>query len=294
MKPYPIVVRTLALIVLIAVFALAGCSGVAVNANVGTIISNRAASAAVILPEAQAGTLSTADALAVMVNVGETFKTLHTQELGTNGWTYLVDGKNHGMLFIDPAYVPAFSELAANVLASENRSLGAWAVTPPTQAYANAQAAQSLRALLIVQGMVQDKTSQTVSLKRPVASRKVKAVPVDLSTIIKAIPGWQAAFNSLPANVQAQVNADLPIVISWTADQITAWWNLYLAGDTIGARVDVLNSLTDAQLQTTGQAAGNAAVAAIGVHVAGEVAFLNGLKDFALAVIPAILALLGL
>ena len=143
--------------------------------------------------------------------------------------------------------------------------------------------------------MQQDKTSQTVSLKyRPPARRLVATTTPSLQNIISAIPGWQAAYNKLPANVQALVNQDLPIVATWAEDQIAQWWADYVAGDTVAARQQVLDSVSDADLQTDFTAANQTAVTAIATHVAQELAFVNGVKDFALAIIPAILSEFGL
>ncbi len=274
---------------------LGGCAGLDANTATTTIINSGATGASALLPEAQAGTLSLSDALAVLVNVGEQAKLLHGQLVGTTGLTYLFSPQAHGLLVTDPAYVPVLNELLANMLASEDRALGAWSVTAPTQAYANAQAAQALKALLVIQAMQQDKTSQTVSLKyRPPARRLVATTTPSLQNIISAIPGWQAAYNKLPANVQALVNQDLPIVATWAEDQIAQWWADYVAGDTVAARQQVLDSVSDADLQTDFTAANQTAVTAIATHVAQELAFVNGVKDFALAIIPAILSEFGL
>ena len=101
---------------------LGGCAGLDANTATTTIINSGATGASALLPEAQAGTLSLSDALAVLVNVGEQAKLLHGQLVGTTGLTYLFSPQAHGLLVTDPAYVPVLNELLANMLASEDRA----------------------------------------------------------------------------------------------------------------------------------------------------------------------------
>jgi hypothetical protein len=283
----------LALIVVIAIVAVwcGGCSGVAVNANVGTVFSVGATNATVQLPQAQAGTLAVATARDACIDAGERFKT--AQANLANAWTYITANKTHGMMIIDQTYVPAFNAICADSLAICDRWTGAWATTPPDLATANAAAAQCLKGLLVCHAMIIDKTSQTVSLKKPVKA-------IDITKIINAI-GGQAVWAKLTPAQQAAVEADAAAVTAWltsnATSQFAAWWANISSGNTIDAMKLVRDSQTDAALIATASADNAAGVDAVANHVLGQKAFVAVLQQIGadiVAAIPAILALLGL
>jgi hypothetical protein len=291
-------VRNLAALTLILflLVMLAGCAGLQTNSSVTTELSVNAGAAAALLPQAQGGTLSASDCLSAIVSVGSTVQDLHGQ-LTLSGGSYLFGGK--GLWVTDPNYYSPLCEIMANALASRDLAIGRWATNAPPAAFLNTVSAQSLKALVVIQGMQQDKTATTVSLTKPKVVRamaKLTTAQTSLLDIIESkLPAaFKTWYNSLPAATQALVNNDLALVVGWGESQLQAWWNAYEGGDTVQARELALSTQPDDQVLTTFTGANSAGVSAIQTHVAGEVAFINGAKDFALAILPAILAIFGL
>lgn len=281
---------------MIGLFYLAGCSGVAMSSAMTAVSTGNAANAVTLRPQAQAGTLNAQECLSIIVNAGEAFKTDNAQRAAN--WPTYAFGKDKGVLFTDQNYIPAFSELAANAISRENAALGKWAVTPPSLAYLNAAAAQSLRDLVIVEEMRTAVTAHVgtgtlaASVKVAMSKVKVKATTALSTTSLaelvaaKMPAGWISAYNGLPANIRADVDADLPIVVFWAEDQLSQWWKNYTAGDTVAAKTMVYDTYPDEARAIAGQAAADGAEAAINKHVDSNLVALNAVKTLLLDGLP--------
>lgn len=279
-----------------ALIVLSGCAGTVMSSNLSAQVDANAANADTLRPQAQAGLLSADESLACIVNGGEEFSACWSQQTSNYFSHAFTPGK--GLLFTDAHYPAAFAELAANAISRQHAATSKWAASQPSKEYLNAAAAQSLRELVIAKEFETATVNHvsTASLKAMKAPKKLKAVPVQsLADLVasKMPKGWIDAYNKLPQAVRDQVNADLPVVAAWAADQLQAWWDNYLAGDTVAARVLVLDSLPDDQRVIVGQQAADNAEAVINRHVDTNVAALTGARNLAMAFIPALLGLLG-
>ncbi len=279
---------------LLTLAACAGCAGAVANTSVSALVSTTAQSVAVLKPQADAGTLGAQDCLDVNISVGEFADTIATNAQGTWLGNYLF-GAGHGWLNFDQAYQPALYELLAEMKAARDLSIsgGRWAATPPSSAYLNSIASANLRAVLTIGGMLADKTTQTVMLHKRTA-KKIKLAAKDTQTLLDIIAaklpaGWIDLYNSLPSAVKDQISADLPIVAQMATDQVIQWWANVQAGDTVTARELVIAQMTDSQIQAACLTGGNAAVAAVNAHVAGQ----NTLVDAGWKILQALILAAG-
>jgi hypothetical protein len=291
--------RLLSILLTICLLGMAaGCSGATFNSSLGAVAGDNAANATAVKVEALAGQLTDDQLTACIINGSDAFGLYHSQETG-NFFTFVFSGKQHGLLITDANYVLPFLELTAQAQHRQNMVAGRWANTKPSHAVLQAHAVEALRDLVIVEEMGKATTTHVgaVALKMAKPPARKKAVNTQsLADIVasKLPAGWLAAYQSLPAGVRAQIDADLPIVAAWAGQQLQQWWANYLAGDTVAARVMVLDSMTDEQSSASGLAAGDAAEAAINRRVDSNTAAISALKDLVISFIPVIGSLFGL
>ena len=295
------IVNVLFIAALLTGVLFCGCAGAHISGPLGASVVADNSSASALLTQAAAGTLTVNDSMACVINAGDLAEKLHKAE--TRNWFAHVFKGDKSYLLTDQHYPPAVNELLAVMISRSHRATGAWAVTPPSQAAANKAAAQSLWDIMLLSDTTTNVTTHVtapqlllakkLAVKRAVVKRG--QVPPLAQLIQAKLPaGWLEAYNQLPEEVRDQVNQDLPIVASWAADQLAAWWNNYLAGDTVTGRVMVLDAVNDAQLYAAGPVAQTNVRKVIDAHVDRVLAELAMLKNIVLAGVPALLAAFGL
>jgi hypothetical protein len=222
-----------------------------------------------------------------MVNAAGLAQTAYTDETAS-GFTDIKArlNKKESLYLSDPDYVPPLQALTAHTLAAGDRAL-LWDKTPPDLVTANAYAAECCHYVLWVQGTTTVTTqapsvnlTSKVTLNRMRSAHKLKDISGLLTQIEAKIPGFTKWVGSLPPAVQAQVNADIPVIAGWTVSLLTQYVTNIQCGDVIPADRMADNARTDVQELAAFHADGVAADAALTKHAQQQVAIITMIEDF--------------